>query len=100
VIAVLLAAGVLTGTVTIGPLTPVCRVGVPCDGPAKRVVLTFSRGGAAVRTTTDPAGDYRVRLPAGVWRVSASAGMHIAPATVTVRSNGQRADFEIDTGIR
>ena len=34
------------GVVRIGPATPVCRVGVPCDKPASHVVLRFTSGGA------------------------------------------------------
>ena len=35
----------LYGSVRRGPLTPVCRVGVACDAPARNVILTFSRTG-------------------------------------------------------
>ena len=90
----------LRGTVTIGPLTPVCRVGVPCSKPAASVVLSFTRGARAFRTTTRADGSYTLRLPPGVYRVTASAGMRISPAQITARSGGQRQAFSIDTGIR
>jgi len=99
-LAVLLAAGILQGTVTIGPLTPVCRAGTPCDGPARHATLTFTRAGRSLTARTDAAGRYRLALSRGVWRVRASVGMRIEPAAVTVRAGTHRADFSIDTGIR
>ena len=68
-------AGVLWGSVSIGPITPVCRVGTPCSGPAKRATLTFSRLGRVVTTKTDNAGRYRLTV---------SVGDHEATAIVVV----------------
>ena len=99
-VAVLAAAAVLHGTVTIGPLTPVCRVGTPCEGPAKRAKLTFSHAGRAISVKTDAAGRYRVTLAAGSWRVRSNVGMSIEPPSVVVRAGSHRANFAIDTGIR
>ena len=100
-IAALAAAAVLYGTVTIGPLTPVCRVGVPCDGPARGATLTFVRpGGTSVSVRTDAAGRYRVGLLPGTWSVRASVGMRLSPTSVTVHPGTQRDDFSVDTGIR
>jgi hypothetical protein len=93
-------AGVLWGTVTVGPLTPVCRVGTPCSGPAKRATLTFTRPGRVVSTRTDGLGRYRLTLAAGTWSVRASVGMRTTPATVVVRAGTHRTNFDIDTGIR
>jgi hypothetical protein len=93
-------AGVLWGSVTIGPTTPVCRVGTPCSGPAPRVTLTFSRLGRVVWTKTDGRGHYRLSLPTGSWTVRADAGMRTAPASVVVRAGTHRANFAIDTGLR
>ena len=98
--AALVAAGVLHGTVTIGPLTPVCRVGTPCDGPARNAVLTFSHGNRSVSVRTDATGAYRVRLATATYVVRASVGISLRPATVVVRAGERRADFAIDTGIR
>jgi hypothetical protein len=95
-----LVAGVLWGTVTVGPTTPVCRAGTPCTAPAKNATLTFSRAGRVVSAKTDAAGHYRVMLPAGAWSVSASVGMRIAPVSVLVRSGTHRENFAVDTGIR
>src|SRR5262249_37580541 len=95
-----LVAGVLWGTVTIGPTTPVCRVGTPCSGPAKNATLTFSRAGRSVSAKTDAVGRYRGTRPPGAWAVRASVGMRIAPVSVRVRTGTHRADFDVDTGIR
>src|SRR5690242_18110908 len=62
----------LTGIVTRGPMTPVCRVDVPSDAPAAGFALVFARPGTGhpVRTRTDAQGRYRVALPAGIYTVS------------------------------
>jgi hypothetical protein len=96
-------AGVLWGSVTIGPLTPVCKMGTPCSGPAKHVTLTFTRlakPSRVISTKTDSNGRYRVTLPKGIWSVRASAGMRITPSSVPVRAGVHRVGFGIDTGIR
>jgi hypothetical protein len=96
------APGSLRGVVTIGPTTPVCRVGEPCTKPASGVVLTFTRGPHRVATRTDSgSGRYRVRLAAGTWSVHASVGMRIEPATVKVAAARTSVrNLSIDTGIR
>lgn len=89
------------GHVTIGPLQPVCRAGTPCDGPAKRVTLTFSRTAYVRSVVTDAAGDYRIVLRPGAYTVSASRGMSIKPHRVWVhRGLVAKLNFAIDTGIR
>jgi hypothetical protein len=95
-----LAASILWGSVTIGPLTPVCRAGTPCDGPAKQAKLTFSHGARSVVARTDATGRYRVTLTTGTWTVRASVGMRMTPATVVARAGTHRVNFSIDTGIR
>jgi hypothetical protein len=90
----------LKGTVTIGPLTPVCRAGTPCDGPAPRVVLTFSSATRTFHATTASDGTYSVRLAPGSYSVTASKGMRISPSRLVVRSGPRRQSFAIDTGIR
>ncbi|HEX4526228.1 MAG TPA: carboxypeptidase-like regulatory domain-containing protein [Gaiellaceae bacterium] len=95
------AVVLLHGTVTIGPTTPVCKAGVPCTKPAAHVTLTFVRAGRTLRAATDGLGHYRIALPAGTWRVRASAGMRMAPTSIVVPSaRTARRDFAIDTGIR
>jgi hypothetical protein len=112
VLRALIAAGVVAlgaapapsgfhGHVTIGPLTPVCSVDRPCDGPAKRVTLTFSRSGYAKSVVTDSAGAYRIVLRSGAYTVHANRGMSIRPLHVWVhRGLVAKLDFAIDTGIR
>jgi hypothetical protein len=101
------SASGLTGTVTRGPTTPVCRVGEPCDAPAANFVLVFTRmrGSIPVRARTDVDGRYRVRLAAGIYTVTSEVpvriGRGIAPARVHVRAGHvDRIDFSVDTGIR
>ena len=67
------AAG-LRGYAIIGPLTPVCREGQPCDGPAKRITLSFARAGRTTTTRTDLAGNYRLVLAAGTYTVHTGRG--------------------------
>jgi hypothetical protein len=94
----------LYGVVTRGPITPVCRVGVPCDAPAGKVTLTFSRAGLAKTTQTDQLGGYRIALAPGTYAVRTSSkpfGQTPRPANVHVRAGHvDKIDFAIDTGIR
>jgi len=99
-LAVVLALVLVRGTVTIGPLTPVCRAGTPCDGPAPHVVLTFTSAARSFRVTTGSGGGYSVKLAPGTYVVTASKGMRIAPSRIVVRSGPRRQSFAIDTGIR
>ena len=96
----LVALVLVRGTVSIGPLTPVCRAGTPCDGPAKHVVLTVASPSRAIRATTGAGGAYAVRLPPGTYAVTASSGMRITPSQIVVRSAPRHQSFAIDTGIR
>ncbi|MGH3102627.1 MAG: hypothetical protein ACRDN6_00835, partial [Gaiellaceae bacterium] len=80
-------------------------VGVPCDGPAAGVTLTFSRAGAPPRRVrTDARGAYRLGLAAGVYTVRTDErpfGVVPQPARARVfRARFVRANFSIDTGIR
>ena len=96
----------LRGIVTRGPVTPVCRVDVPCDEPAANVVLVFSQSGRVIaRTTTGRAGGYRLTLRPGRYSVRTTRrtgiGSGVMPASVLVpRGRVARVDFKIDTGIR
>lgn len=98
--------GTLTGTVTRGPVTPVCVAEQPCDEPAANVTLLFVRHAAVVgRAVSDRAGHYRVRLPAGTYAVRRPAAKTIdrklEPNRVSVApGRTRRIDFSIDTGIR
>jgi len=104
--AAVVAASGLHGTVVRSPAMPVCRFGVPCNVPARGVVLKFERRSRVVRRVrTGGHGRYRVRLAPGryVVRTSARIGMGrgIRPLRVVVRRGvNRRVDFTIDTGIR
>jgi hypothetical protein len=95
----------LYGIVKKGPITPVCRQGVPCDAPVQ-VTLVFSRSGSDVaRTRSNAEGRYRIRLPAGYYAVRTveriGIDRAIRPRNVHVRrGHVDRLDFSIDTGIR
>lgn len=101
-----LLTGNLHGVVMRGPIAPVCRVGVPCNEPARGAVLVFSRGGrAAARVTVGLHGRYTVRLAAGTYLVRQPSapriGFGIRPDRVSVVAGAStRANFFIDTGIR
>lgn len=94
----------LRGTVTRGPIVPVCAVGKPCDAPAAKVVLVFRRAGRVARTTTDAKGRYRVALAPGTWTISLTRtgiGNTIYPRQArVVAGTFRRVDLSIDTGIR
>lgn len=83
---------------------PVCFEGIPCDGPAAGVVLTFIRGDGRIgKVTTRETGFYRIRLPAGRYSVRANKGFTPFPQPDKVRvraGHDDRLDFYIDTGIQ
>ncbi len=102
----------LYGTVTKGPITPVCRQGVPCDAPAQ-VTLVFSRsrttrGGGTFawkRARSDRNGRYRIALPPGFYEVRSTVKIGMGrlprPHAVHVRAgHWDRIDLFFDTGIR
>ena len=94
----------LYGTVMRGPITPVCLVGVPCEAPAAKVILTFSRASFVRETQTDEQGTYQIELPPGIYSVRTNSkpfGQTPRPARVHVRaSHLDKIVFTIDTGIR
>lgn len=96
----LLAAGVLYGTVTFAPATPVCRAGTSCSRPAIDTQLTFTRRGRSISTRSNGHGRYRLELPTGTWYLDAGIGRHLTPAHVTVHRGRHHVDLTIDTGIR
>jgi hypothetical protein len=102
--ALALLLGSLHGTVMRGPITPVCKVGVPCDGPAAHVTLFFKRSGTTTSASTDAQGHYRLKLKAGLYTVRTNQkvfGTTPKPDTVRVyASRDRRVDFFVDTGIR
>ena len=94
----------LEGTVTRGPITPVCLVGVPCDAPF-RAAFTVQRAAVVVaRFRSDSAGHYRVLLAPATYMVVPDSGAPVFPnqaLQVAVGPVGMtRADLAFDTGIR
>lgn len=102
--ALALLLGSVHGTVTRGPITPVCQVGVPCDGPAAHVTLYFTHAGLRTSTSTDAQGHYRLKLKAGLYTVRTNQkvfGRTPKPDTVrVVAGQDRRVNFFVDTGIR
>ncbi len=104
--------GVLTGQVSIGPLSPVVRPGdtpepVPPEVYAARKVLVYdARGSKLVREVSLQAdGRYRVSLPAGSYTVDINYGgidhsPDVPRGIVIVAGETFTLDIDIDTGIR
>jgi len=97
----------LTGVVIRGPITPVCRVDVPCDAPFS-AGFTVQRSGRRVADfRSDTSGQFTVLLPPGSYMVvpNSDAGI-ISPASqaksVTVADTGMLTVVRLmfDTGIR
>jgi hypothetical protein len=104
--------GTLEGQVTVGPLMPVVRQGVPEPTPAPEVyaarqIVIFDEGGEEERTrvSIDANGHYQTELPAGTYVVDinhvgidSAAGL---PATVNIQSGQVTVlNIDVDTGIR
>ena len=92
----------LTGVVTRGPVTPVCRAGEPCSKPYPHATLVFSRAGATKRAVTDAKGAYRIALAPGRYEVRVlRAQFGWKPTTAVVpRGRYARLNVFVDTGIR
>jgi hypothetical protein len=96
----------LYGTVRKGPIRPVCRQGVPCDGPVAKTMLVFSKSGrevARVRSTAQ--GTYRLALRPGYYDVRATVKIGLTklpkPHAIHVRAgHWDRINLFFDTGIR
>ena len=108
-------AGHLAGNVTVGPLTPVERVGVPPPAPSPEVftsshlVLYLPDGVTQLQEIPiEAAGDhgvYDASLPPGTYVLGyprqGVGGARGLPAKVTIEAGKTtRADVDIDTGIR
>lgn len=104
--------GILKGHVTIGPLVPVLREGVPEPTPAPEVyearkIVIYDESGNKEITQVDigPDGNYRVTLPVGIYTVDINRlGIDSAsglPAQIQILANQETIlDVDIDTGIR
>ena len=108
--------GVLEGYVTIGPLVPASREGVPDPTPAPEVyaareIVIFAEDGqtemarAQISPDEDYRGRYRVTLPVGTYvvdinRIGVDRGMDLPTMVEIVADQVTRLDIDIDTGIR
>jgi hypothetical protein len=97
----------LTGVVVRGPITPVCRVDVPCDAPFSAGFTVQRDGRRVAEFQSDAAGLFTVFLAPGAYTVvpNTDAGI-ISPASqvksVTVGDTGMLTVVRLmfDTGIR
>jgi hypothetical protein len=104
-----LATGTLEGRLTIGPICPVERPGLPCPVPpeayAAREVWIFQHNKQIATAELDDSGKYSIALRPGIYLVDINhAGMDRSadvPKEVRIQSNViTRLDIDIDTGIR
>lgn len=104
--------GVLTGKVTVGPLTPVVRLGTPTAVPpaetfTSRGIYIFLEDGKTALQKVMFLGDgtYRVELPPGNYVIDyISTGKdrakNLPQSVVIVKGKITQLDLDIDTGIR
>jgi hypothetical protein len=95
----------IDGVLYRGPVTPVCRVGTPCDEPAPGLTLVFTRAGHAFRVRTGTGGRFSIALRPGLYTVriapAAVIGSGLSPRAVRVPAGGRvRVRLMLDTGIR
>jgi hypothetical protein len=96
----------LTGIVLRGPVTPVCQVDKPCDGPFSAEFIVERNGNQVGQFRSDSAGIFTVWLSPGIYRiVPGSDAPLIAPTSqarqVEVGATGLTSvRLEFDTGIR
>ena len=96
----------LTGVVVRGPITPVCRIDIPCDAPFSAGFSVQQNGRQAGQFRSDADGRFTVWLSPGAYRVVPDRDAPLmAPASqaraVEVGSVGLTAvRLEFDTGIR
>jgi hypothetical protein len=98
--------GVIEGLVKLGPIMPVCREGVPCDGVYKgaKVVVRAPGGQVVKRTTADDKGAFSMDAPAGHYEVGIDVEGPLprcVPAQVSVEARKTaHVEIDCDSGIR
>ena len=97
----------LTGVVVRGPVTPVCRVDVPCDAPFSAAFTVQRSGRIVAQFQSDTSGQFSVLLAPGDYVVVPNADAPIiSPSSqakqVTVADNNTLTTIRLmfDTGIR
>jgi hypothetical protein len=101
--------GVLVGSVTRGPLSPVARLGGPPASVAvasARIDIATAEGNPLTSVVTDSRGNFKIKLPPGKYHLTMPS-LHGAmftkdlPATLTIGPGEvKRVDIHLDTGIR
>ena len=104
--------GTLEGHVTIGPLSPVVRVGEPEPTPSPEIyrdreIVIYLKDGKTefARLKLDDQGNYRAELPVGTYVVDINhLGIDMSkdlPKVIEIREGEITSlDIDIDTGIR
>ena len=97
----------LTGVVARGPITPVCRIDVPCDAPFSAGFTVQRAGRQVAQFQSDSAGQFTVFLDPGAYTVVPGADAPLMSPTlqakpVTVGDTGLLTVVRLtfDTGIR
>ena len=97
----------LTGVVMRGPVTPVCRIDVPCEAPFSATFNVERNARRVTQFQSDSAGQFTVFVAPGTYTVVPSGDAPvISPASqikaVTVEDNGMLTVVRLtfDTGIR
>ena len=97
----------LTGVVVRGPITPVCRVDVPCDAPFSAGFTVQRAGRQVAQFRSDSMGQFTVHLVPGAYTVVPDADAPLMSPTfqaksVTVGDTGLLTVVQLtfDTGIR
>ena len=94
----------LTGTVTRGPVTPVCRPDVPCDAPLQASFEVRRAGRTVASFQTDAQGRFTVKLAPGSYTIVPVGNVGLMGSQtrdVTVGPEGlTEVQIAFDTGIR
>jgi hypothetical protein len=92
------------GTLTRGPITPVCVAEQPCTAPVPNTAIRFYAAGTehlVGQTRTGGDGRYRMVLPAGRYTVRVVPQRRLRTAAIRVPvARFVHLDLSIDTGIR
>jgi hypothetical protein len=102
-------SGILIGTITKGPISPVIEPNVvyaPVPVEGVRVMVTSLSGKRSASAVTDEGGNFRIVLLPGTYQVtlgplSGGAFSKDVPATIAIRAGFEtRMAIHMDTGIR
>jgi len=96
----------LTGTVIRGPITPVCRVDLPCSAPFSAHFTVMSGSSTVASFLSDSSGVFTVMLAPGSYTIVPAADAPVMSATSQAKSvivgpvGLTKVQLEFDTGIR